>query len=151
MAVTDLWRGSTTRCSIRPNWWRGQTATADQSPTTPLALPHVRSGKLKALAVTGAKRSAATPEFPTMQEAGVPGFVVESWYGLMAPAGTPDAVIARLHKETLAVLATNEVREFFAKQGADVVTSSPAEFAAMVRTERARWADVIRTSGAKVD
>jgi len=127
----------------------GQTAFAFVN--TPLALPHVRSGKLKALAVTGARRSAATPEFPTMQEAGVPGFVVESWYGLMAPAGTPDAVIARLHKETLAVLATNEVREFFAKQGADVVTSSPAEFAAMVRTERARWADVIRTSGAKVD
>jgi tripartite-type tricarboxylate transporter receptor subunit TctC len=116
-----------------------------------VALPHVRSGKLKALAVTGAKRSAATPEFPTMQEAGVPGFVVESWYGLMAPAGTPDAVIARLHKEVLAVLATPEVREFFAKQGADVVTSSPAEFAAMVKTERARWAEVIRASGAKVD
>ncbi len=101
----------------------GQTAFAFVN--TPLALPHVRSGKLKALAVTGAKRSAATPEFPTMQEAGVPGFVVESWYGLMAPAGTPDAVIARLHKETLAVLATPEVREFFAKQGADVVTSTP--------------------------
>ena len=127
----------------------GQTAFAFVN--TPLALPHVRSGKLKALAVTGARRSAATPEFPTMQEAGVPGFVVESWYGLMAPAGTPDAVIARLHKEILAVLATPEVREFFAKQGADVVTSSPAEFAAMVKTERARWADVIRTSGAKVD
>ena len=127
----------------------GQTAFAFVN--TPLALPHVRSGKLKALAVTGAKRSAATPEFPTMQEAGVPGFVVESWYGLMAPAGTPDAVIARLHKETLAVLASPEVREFFAKQGADVVTSSPAEFAAMVKTERARWAEVIRTSGAKVD
>ena len=101
----------------------GQTAFAFVN--TPLALPHVRSGKLRALAVTGAKRSAATPEFPTMQEAGVPGFVVESWYGLMAPAGTPDAVIARLHKETLAVLATPEVREFFAKQGADVVTSTP--------------------------
>ncbi|MEO6742943.1 MAG: tripartite tricarboxylate transporter substrate binding protein [Caldimonas sp.] len=127
----------------------GQTAFAFVN--TPLALPHVRSGKLKALAVTGARRSAATPEFPTMQEAGVPGFVVESWYGLMAPAGTPDAVIARLHKETLAVLATPEVRDFFAKQGADVVTSSPAEFAAMVKTERARWAEVIRTSGAKVD
>ena len=127
----------------------GQTAFAFVN--TPLALQHVRSGKLKALAVTGAKRSAATPEFATMQEAGVPGFVVESWYGLMAPAGTPDAVIARLHKETLAVLATQEVREFFAKQGADVVTSTPAEFAAMVKTERARWAEVIRTSGAKVD
>ena len=127
----------------------GQTAFAFVN--TPLALPHVRSGKLKALAVTGAKRSAATPEFPTMQEAGVPGFVVESWYGLMAPAGTPDAVIARLHKETLAVLAMPEVKEFFAKQGADVVTTTPAEFAATIKSERARWAEVIRTSGAHVD
>jgi len=127
----------------------GQTAFAFVN--TPLALPHVRSGKLKALAVTGAKRSLATPEFATMQEAGVADFVVESWYGLMAPAGTPDAVITRLHKETLAVLALPEVKDFFAKQGADVVTSTPAEFAAMVKVERARWAEVIRTSGAKVD
>jgi tripartite-type tricarboxylate transporter receptor subunit TctC len=81
----------------------------------------------------------------------VGGFVVESWYGLMAPAGTPDAVVARLHKETLAVLALPEVKEFFAKQGADVVTSTPAEFAATIRSERARWAEVIRTSGARVE
>jgi len=134
-AVTDLIAGQTDFAFVN----------------TPLALPHVRSGKLKALAVTGARRSPATPEFPTMQEAGVPGFVVESWYGLMAPAGTPDAVIARLHEETLAALALPEVKDFFAKQGADVVTSTPAEFAAMVKTERARWAEVIRTSGAKVD
>jgi tripartite-type tricarboxylate transporter receptor subunit TctC len=127
----------------------GQTAFAFVN--MPLALPHVRAGKLKALAVTGARRSAATPEFPTMQEAGVGGFVVESWYGLMAPAGTPDAVVARLHKETLAVLALPEVKEFFAKQGADVVTSTPAEFAATIRSERARWAEVIRTSGARVE
>jgi len=127
----------------------GQTAFAFVN--MPLALPHVRSGKLKALAVTGARRSAATPEFPTMQEAGVGGFVVESWYGLMAPAGTPDAVVARLHKETLAVLALPEVKEFFAKQGADVVTSTPAEFAMTIRSERARWAEVIRTSGARVE
>jgi tripartite-type tricarboxylate transporter receptor subunit TctC len=134
-AVTDLMAGQTSFAFVN----------------TPLALPHVRSGKLKALAVTGAKRSAATPEFPTMQEAGVPGFVVESWYGLMAPAGTPDAVIARLHKETLAVLALPEVREFFAKQGADVVTTTPAEFAAVIKSERARWAEVIRTSGARIE
>ena len=127
----------------------GQTSFAFVN--TPLALPQVRAGKLKALAVTGAKRSAATPEYPTMQEAGVPGFVVESWYGLMAPAGTPEAVIARLHKETLAVLALPEVRDFFAKQGADVVTTTPAEFAAMIRSERARWAEVIRASGAHIE
>jgi tripartite-type tricarboxylate transporter receptor subunit TctC len=127
----------------------GQTAFAFVN--TPLALPHVRAGKLRALAVTGGKRSAATPEYPTMNEAGMPGFVLESWYGLMAPAGTPAPVIARLHKEVSAVLAKPEVREFFARQGADIVTASPAEFAAQVRTERARWAEVIKTSGAAVD
>ena len=127
----------------------GQTAFAFVN--TPLALPHVRAGKLRALAGTGAKRSPASPEYPTMIEAGVPGFVVESWYGLMAPAGTPEAVIARLNKETLAVLADPQVRAFFAKQGADVETSTPAEFAARIRSERARWAGVIKSSGAHID
>ena len=118
---------------------------------TPLALPHVRSGALRALAVTGKRRSEATPEYPTMEEAGVKGFVVESWYGLMAPAGTPEAILRRLRQETLAVLALPEVKAFFAQQGADIVTSTPAEFAAMVSAERARWADVIKASGAQVD
>ncbi|MEO8835356.1 MAG: tripartite tricarboxylate transporter substrate binding protein [Caldimonas sp.] len=127
----------------------GRTAFAFVN--TPLALPQVRAGKLKALAVTGATRSAAVPEYPTMQEAGVPGFVVESWYGLMAPAGTPDAVIARLHKDTLAVLAMPEVRDFFAKQGADVVTTTPEQFTAIIKSERARWAEVIRKSGAHIE
>ncbi len=134
-AVTDLIAGQTSFAFVN----------------MPLALPHVRAGKLKGLAVTGAKRSAAAPDFPTMQEGGVPGFVVESWYGLMAPAGTPDAVVARLHKETLAALAMPEVRESFAKQGADVLSSSPEAFAAMVKGERARWTEVIRTSGARIE
>jgi tripartite-type tricarboxylate transporter receptor subunit TctC len=81
----------------------------------------------------------------------VPGFVVESWYGLMAPAGTPDAVLARLNKEVAAVLGKAEVREYFAKQGADVVTSTPADFAGQIKAERARWAEVIRASGARID
>jgi len=127
----------------------GQTAFAFVN--TPLALPHVRAGKLRALAVTGGKRSAATPEYATMSEAGVPGFVVESWYGLLAPAGTPAPVVARLHKEVLAVLAKPEVRETFAKQGADIVTATPGEFAAQIRSEKARWADVIKASGARID
>ncbi|MEJ7929368.1 tripartite tricarboxylate transporter substrate binding protein [Ramlibacter sp. AN1015] len=127
----------------------GQTAFAFVN--TPLALPHVRAGKLRALAVTGARRSAATPDYPTMSEAGVQGFVVESWYGLMAPAGTPSSTVERLHKEVLAVLAKPEVREFFAKQGADVVTTSPAEFAAQIKSEKARWADVIKAAGASID
>ena len=117
----------------------------------PLALPQVRAGKLRALAVTGARRSPAIPDMPTMAEAGLPDFVVESWYGLMAPAGTPQPVIDRLHKDTLATLARADLAEAFAKQGADVITSTPAEFGAMVRQEKGRWAEVIRKSGAKID
>lgn len=134
-AVTDLIAGQTSFAFVN----------------TPLALPHVRAGKLRALAVTGAERSTATPEYATMNEAGVPGFIVESWYGLMAPAGTPAPVVARLHKEVLAVLAKTDVREFFAKQGADIVTASPAEFAAQIRVEKARWVEVIKASGARID
>ena len=117
----------------------------------PLALPQVRAGKLRALAVTGAKRSPAVPDLPTMAEAGLPEFVVESWYGLMAPAGTPEAVIRKVRDETLKTLARPDVVEAFAKQGADVVTSTPAEFARTVAAEKDRWAEVIRKSGAKID
>jgi len=117
----------------------------------PLALPQVRGGKLRALAVTGARRSPAAPEFPTMAEAGLPNFVVESWYGLMAPAGTPEPVLRKIRDATLKVLATQEVKDAFAKQGADVETSTPEEFARMIVTEKTRWAEVIRKSGAKID
>lgn len=117
----------------------------------PLALPQVRAGKLRALAVTGAKRSPAMPDLPTMAEAGLPQFVVESWYGLMAPAGTPEPVIRKVRDDTLKTLARADLVDAFAKQGADVVTSTPAEFAAMIATEKARWAEVIAKSGAKID
>jgi tripartite-type tricarboxylate transporter receptor subunit TctC len=117
----------------------------------PLALPQVKAGKLRALAVTGAKRSPAVPDLPTMAEAGLPDFVVESWYGVMAPAGTPEPVVRKLHDDLLKVLARPDVVEAFAKQGADVVTTTPAEFAAIVTKEKARWADVIRKSGARID
>jgi tripartite-type tricarboxylate transporter receptor subunit TctC len=127
----------------------GQTSFAFVN--TPLALPQVNSGKLRALAVTGGKRSPATPNYPTMSEAGVAGFVVESWYGLMAPAGTPDAVVNKLYREVLAVLAKPEVKEFFAKQGADIETSTPVEFAGRIKSEKGRWAEVIKASGARID
>ena len=86
-----------------------------------------------------------------MEEAGIKGFVVESWYGLMAPAGTPDPIIARLHKETLAALAKPQLRENFRLQGADVETTSPAEFTMRIKSESARWAEIIRKSGAHLD
>jgi tripartite-type tricarboxylate transporter receptor subunit TctC len=117
----------------------------------PLALPQVRAGKLRALAVTGARRSPAVPDLPTMAEAGLPDFVVESWYGLMAPAGTPEPILRKVRDDTLQVLARPEMVEAFAKQGADVVTSTPAEFASMIASDKARWAEVIRKSGAKID
>ncbi len=117
----------------------------------PLALPHVQAGRLRALAVTGHTRSATLPDVPTMNEAGVPGFFVESWYGLMAPAGTPSAVVQRLHDEVVAALAKPFVKDRFAKQGAEVVSDTPAEFAAMIKTETARWAEIIKKSGAHID
>ena len=117
----------------------------------PLALPQVKAGKLRALAVTGGKRSPAVPDLPTMAEAGLPAFVVESWYGIMAPAGTPQPVVNRIYEDTLKVLKTPEMTEAFARLGADVIWASPAVFGAIIVTERARWAEVIKKSGAKID
>ena len=117
----------------------------------PLALPQVKAGKLRALAVTGAQRSPAVPDLPTMKEAGL-DFVVESWYGLMAPAGTPEPVIRKVYGDTVSVLKRPEVVEAFAARGADVqVSASPEEFAKTVASEKARWAEVIAKSGAKID
>lgn len=118
---------------------------------TPLGLPHVQSGRMKALAVSGAKRSATVPDLPTMSEAGVEEFVVESWYGLFAPAGTPDAIIEKLHDEVVAVLALPDVQAFFAKQGAETVSSTPAELSAMIAAEIPRWKEIIEVSGTSIE
>jgi tripartite-type tricarboxylate transporter receptor subunit TctC len=134
-AVTDLIAGQTSFAFVN----------------TPLALPQVKDGKLRALAVTGGQRSPSTPQYPTMSEAGVPGFVVESWYGLMAPAGTPAPVVTRLHDAVVAVLSKPEMKTFFASQGADIETSTPAEFSAMIVKEKARWLDIIKASNAHID
>lgn len=118
---------------------------------TPLSLPHVESGALKAFAVTTGVRSQATPQFPSMQEAGLPGFVVESWYGLMAPAGTPDAVVQTLYDATVASLAEPDVTTFFNQKGADVVTLEPKAFKQALVQEQQRWADIVEKSGARID
>ena len=117
----------------------------------PLGLPHVKAGKMRALAVSGAQRSAMVPELPTMSEAGVDDFVVESWYGLLAPAGTPKPIISRLHDEVKVVLARPAVQEFFAKQGAETLTSTPAELTAMIKAEIPRWKKIIEISGVPVN
>jgi tripartite-type tricarboxylate transporter receptor subunit TctC len=117
----------------------------------PNVINHVRAGKLKALAVTTASRSALAPEVPTIAEGGVPGYDVSVWFGVLAPAGTPRQAIERLNSEITKLLNTAEVKERFAKQGVDVRTSTPEQFGAFVKQEVARWAKVIREAEIKPD
>ncbi len=113
------------------------------------ALPDVQSGKLRALAVTGPKRSAAAPQLPTVAEAGVPGYEVTSWFGVLGPAGTRSDIVKKLNSDFVRVLQTNEVKERLATQGAEPVGSTPEQFAAHIRAELARWSKVIKAAGIK--
>ena len=113
--------------------------------------PFVKDGKLKALAISSAKRFAAAPEIPTVAESGMPGFETGSWQGIVAPAGTPPEVVARLHAIVTAILATPEMKDRLDKAGAEVRPMSPAQFGAFIRDERDRWAKVVKESGAKFD
>jgi tripartite-type tricarboxylate transporter receptor subunit TctC len=112
-------------------------------------MPHVRSGKLKALGVSGAKRNPAMPEVPTIAEAGVPGFEVTNWWGILAPAGTPAPVLERLYQELSAILESPETRKRFELEGAEVVRMKPAEFAAFVTQETEKWTRVVKDAGIK--
>ena len=115
------------------------------------ALPHVKSGRLRALAVSGFKRSPAAPDLPTIHEAGVPGFNGSTWLGLVAPAGTPPEIVAKLAAETHKALHAPEVRDRLLAQGVEPVGSTPAEFAAHLTAEMQRYAEAVKASGAKVD
>ena len=115
----------------------------------PGTLPLVRDGRLRALAITSSKRSALVPELPTMQEAGVPGYEMIGWNGIFAPKGTPAAIVTRLNDELVKVLRAPEMKEQFAKLGAEAVGNDPVEFAAFVRSESARWLKIIRDKGIK--
>ena len=118
----------------------------------PSAMPHIKAGKLKALAVTSAERSAALPDLPTVAEAGpLKGFEASSWFGLLAPAGTPADVVNRLQQETAKALATPAMKERLGAQGAIPSGMSPADFAALIAAETRKWAAVVKASGAKVD
>ncbi len=118
----------------------------------PSAMPHIKSGKLKALAVTSAERSAALPELPTVAEAGpLKGYEASSWFGLLAPAGTPADVVNRVQQETAKALATPAMKERLLSQGAIPSGMSPADFAALIAAETKKWAAVVKASGAKVD
>lgn len=117
----------------------------------PTAKPYIQSGKYTALAVTSAKRAAALPDVPTLQELGFSGFDISSWWGLLAPKGTPPAVIDAINAEVNRGLATASVRESLARLGADPTGGTPAEFKAQIHSELARWAVVVKASGAKLD
>jgi tripartite-type tricarboxylate transporter receptor subunit TctC len=112
---------------------------------------HIKSGKLRALAVTGAKRSPQLPDVPTVAEAGVSGYEAYVWMGLLAPKGTPSSIIEQIHRDVVAVLDSPDVRAHFANAGIEAVGSTPAEFGAFFRREKDRWAKVIRETGAKPD
>jgi len=115
------------------------------------ALPHVKNGKLKALAVTGGKRSAAAPDLPTVAESGMPGYQVYEWNAIFAPAGTPGAIVNRLQAEIAKVVKIPEVRERMLALGGEIVASSPAELGAWVREQTASWAKVVRDGNIKLE
>ncbi|WP_057045941.1 tripartite tricarboxylate transporter substrate binding protein, partial [Bordetella pertussis] len=119
--------------------------------TLPPLMTSIRAGKVRALAVTGKQRSQLLPEVPTIDEAGVAGYDVQTWYGIHAPAGTPAAVVDRLNQALVAVLSNAQVRAALVGQGYEVATSTPGEFSRMVRDDVAKWRKVVKEAKVKVD
>ncbi|MFC5520376.1 Bug family tripartite tricarboxylate transporter substrate binding protein [Polaromonas jejuensis] len=117
----------------------------------PSAIQHVRSGKLRPIAVTTAKRSPELPNVPTIAEAGVPGYEATSWFGLFAPAGTPPAVVSKLNSAIVKVLAKADVKKKINEQGAEVYSETPEQFSAFIQKESLKWGKVVHESGASVD
>lgn len=134
-AVTDLIAGEVSLVFLAPS----------------SVLSHVRSGRLRALAVCSAQRSVTAPGLPTMAEAGLPGFEAGTWTALLAPAGTPPDIVIRLNRELTTIVRAPDVRERLAAQGFDAVSSTPAEIAAYLRSEIAKWAKVVKATGVRVD
>jgi tripartite-type tricarboxylate transporter receptor subunit TctC len=114
-------------------------------------VPHVKSGKLKALAVTSTKRSAALPDVPTMAEAGLPGYESTAWFGILAPAGTPEPIIKKLHEDLVAVLKDPATQAWMKQQGFEAIGDTPQQFASYIRKETDKWAKVVKDSGATAD
>jgi tripartite-type tricarboxylate transporter receptor subunit TctC len=146
MAGVDIvhvpYKGST---AAHPDVLSGQVSMIVD--TIPAVLPHIKSGKLRPLAVTGTKRSALMPDLPTMAEAGLPGYAASSWGGVLAPAGTPKATIDKLNAEMVAVLKLPEVQERLTGVGLEPASSTPAEFEAFIKAEIAKWSKIIKEAG----
>ena len=115
------------------------------------SLPHIKTGKLRALGTGGVKRSVILPDVPTIAQAGVPGYVATNWFGILAPAGTPAPVVERLNNELQAILALDEVKKTFLNDGAEVDYLGPAEFGAFFKREMAQWAGVIKKANIKLE
>lgn len=120
-------------------------------PTMPAALPFVKAGRLNALAVSTAKRSPAMPHVPSMQEAGVDRYDTALWTGILAPSGTPNAILLRLHNEIAKLIRLPDVEEALAKQGAEPASSTPEQFSTYIKSEFAKWAKVVKESGVRFD
>ena len=117
----------------------------------PNVIQHVKAGRMKALAVSGAKRSFIAPDVPTVAESGVPGYEVSVWFGVLAPAGTPREIIQRLNAECVRIIGTPEVSERFRNQGVEPRTGTPEQFGDLVKSEVVRWAKVIKDAGIRAD
>ena len=119
---------------------------------TMLALsPHIKAGRVRGLAVTGAQRSSVMPQLPTIAELGFPGIVAENWYGFYAPAATPKEIITRLHDEIVKILRMPDIKERFQSQGTEVVGNTPEQLAAYIRNEMVKWSATAREAGARLD
>lgn len=120
-------------------------------PTMPAALPFIKSGRVKVLAVSTAKRAANLPDVPTLAEAGVKGYEATLWTGILAPTGTPPPIIDRLNGEIAKVLALKDVQEALARQGAEAQSGTPAQFSAFIKSDYAKWARVVKESGIRIE
>lgn len=120
-------------------------------PGSPIALPNAKAGKLRALATTGAKRTAAAPDLPTVAEAGLQNYEMSLWYGLLAPANTPPAIIQRLHGEIARIIALPAVIQQWAALGVEPASTTPEQFAAYLKADIVKWQKIVRESGAKMD
>ncbi len=117
----------------------------------PVVLPHVKSGRLRALAVTGPKPTPLVPGVPTVAESGVPGFAITSWWGMLAPTGTAEPIITRLNTELIRILQLADVKERFANLGVETITSTPAEFSAFIKSEIVKYTKITNELGIKID